>query len=293
MNGKKGNLVVLLSVCFLMLTCVGETMGFTLNMFKTNTPAFKAQDYDGIPYRFSEPKNYNGKVEDGMRYPLVVFLHGAGERGFDNKRQSLNLSYLGNGHNRQAELFRENHPCFVFVPQCPRKRDWSGDILTDLTNTIEYLIEKYPIDRSQLYFIGYSMGGSGVYSLAGTYYKQTGYSVAAIIRMAGQSSFDPQFHEIIGRSAVWLHIGLEDTALRVEKAREAYSLLKKNLRNPSETREKGTLDGVEFETRTLSVEGREQVKLTEYTGMGHGINLFPFKDNAVLSWLFNQRAIVN
>lgn len=293
MNGKKFNLLVLLSVCFLMLTSVGETMAFKLNMFKSNTPAFKAQEYDGVQYRFSEPKNYNGKVEDGTRYPLVVFLHGAGERGFDNKKQSINLSYLGNGFNRQAELFRENHPCFVFVPQCPPKKAWSGNILTDLTKTIEFLIGKYPIDRSQLYFIGYSMGGSGVYSLAGAYYQQTGYSVAAIIRMAGQSSFDPQFHEIIGRSAVWLHIGLQDTELRVEKAREAYSLLKKILRNPSETREKGTLDGVEFDTRTLSVEGREQVKLTEYTGMGHGINLFPFKDNAVLSWLFSQRAIVN
>lgn len=293
MKEKKLFCFVCVAVYILTLVCVRETMAFKLKLFKINTPLFKAQEYKEVKYRFSEPQNYSGTVTDDTQYPLIVYLHGAGERGSDNRQQSLNLSYLGNGFNRQAKSFRENHPCFVFVPQCPRNETWNGDILTELTSTIEYLIEKYSISRSQLYVIGYSMGGSGAYSLAERYYVQTGQVFAGVIRIAGQGSFQPRLHEIIAKSAVWLHIGLQDTELRVEKAREAYALLKENVTKSLETIEKGRLAGVEFETHSLKVDGREHVKLTEYSGVGHGINIFPFKDKMILPWLFSQKAIID
>src|SRR5205807_823190 len=66
-----------------------------------------------LPYRLLKPLNY----EEAKKYPLVLFLHGAGERGDDNKLQ------LKHG----APVFlkpdlRVNYPCFVFAPQCPKDK---------------------------------------------------------------------------------------------------------------------------------------------------------------------------
>lgn len=65
----------------------------------------------GLPFRLFVPKNYNRH----QRYPLVLALHGAGERGVDNVRQGANglLSWA-------QPAVQEKYPCFVLLPQCPQ-----------------------------------------------------------------------------------------------------------------------------------------------------------------------------
>ena len=76
---------------------------------------FKSPDGDAIPYRMLTPP----KVEDGQRYPLVLFLHGAGERGNDNQSQ------LVHGAADFASEERKNaYPSFVVFPQCPAGQRW-------------------------------------------------------------------------------------------------------------------------------------------------------------------------
>ena len=65
-----------------------------------------------IPYRLLPPAD----IEDGRRYPLVLFLHGAGERGDDNRSQ---LTYLPKAMSRAP--FREKFPCYLLAPQCPKQ----------------------------------------------------------------------------------------------------------------------------------------------------------------------------
>ena len=65
---------------------------------------------NSMPYRFLQPK----KMEKGKKYPLVLFLHGAGERGNDNESQLRNGgTVFSNPANR------DKYPCFVLFPQCP------------------------------------------------------------------------------------------------------------------------------------------------------------------------------
>src|SRR5262245_46353963 len=86
-------------------------------------PAMKKPDLDrllekrtfaggaGLPYRLLRP----GKVEAGVTYPLVVFLHGAGERGDDNEAQLAHgVAWFA------ADETRKKHPCFLAAPQCPK-----------------------------------------------------------------------------------------------------------------------------------------------------------------------------
>ncbi len=128
-------------------------------------------DYS-MPYRLFVPAGYDPNVS----YPLVLFLHGAGERGTDNNAQLT--------ANKGATLWAEtanqtSYPCFVVAPQCPNDKQWvntnwsygsySSDeipISTELTmvkDILDTLETKYNIDTGKLYLTGLSMGGYGTW----------------------------------------------------------------------------------------------------------------------------------
>ena len=68
---------------------------------------------DTMPYRILLPLNYDGS----QKYPLILFLHGSGERGRDNESQLKHGSGLFlNDSNRK------NHPAIVLIPQCPPRK---------------------------------------------------------------------------------------------------------------------------------------------------------------------------
>src|SRR5689334_9059088 len=78
---------------------------------------FEAREYkdaDGnvLLYRIFEPKDY----DPAKKYPLVLFLHGAGERGGDNKAQVRDALYAA------SDKVQKDHPAFVVAPQVPGKR---------------------------------------------------------------------------------------------------------------------------------------------------------------------------
>lgn len=279
-------LVVLLLLLILLLA--GQRFsGIAAKPGTEAATTFGEEAYGGRRYRLGKPEATRDHPVAGG-YPLVVYLHDAGLRGSDNARPAAGLSFLGSGDSAQAVNFRAKYPCFVYVPQCPEGQAWEGEILDQVVATIAHLQATYPVDAQRLYLIGYSMGGSGTYELAGRYFAARGRPVAALIRLAGQSAFPPDVHDMIARSGVWLHVGLKDTRLRVDRAREAYAILKKLLANPAENEESRTVNGRERHTLTLTVAGRERVKLSEYPGEGHGISHRPFDDPAVLAWLFAQ-----
>lgn len=126
-----------------------------------------------MPYRLVAP----GSVRSGERYPLVVFLHGAGERGSDG------ASALRHFPDRMATpSMRERYPCFILAVQCPSglrwmDADWSA--ATPPSSTAEpsvpmagaiaalrRTVQDHPIDQARIYLTGLSMGGYGAWDLA-------------------------------------------------------------------------------------------------------------------------------
>ena len=88
-----------------------------------------------------------------QQWPLMLFLHGAGERGYD--------LHLVKRHG--AAMIVEEHADFPFVvvsPQCPPYRAWSMDALAALLDAIE---SRYAIDPERIYVSGLSMGGFGTW----------------------------------------------------------------------------------------------------------------------------------
>lgn len=225
-------------------------------------------------YFFSLPINYNPQNAAQKKWPLFIYLHGSGAQGGESV-----LPCLTNSNDKSR------YPTFVYVPHT--NDSWDD---TKIINQIETLKATYPIDTQRIYLMGYSMGGSGSYTLANDYYTAKGQLFAGIVRMAGQSQTilsDP----IVNKTAIWYHIGLADTELRVSVAREAYAFLKSHFKNTA-TESKIAIPkilGRPGTTWSLSVNGVERVKYTEYAApVGHGISHLPMKDPELLQWLFSQ-----
>ncbi|GAE29553.1 prolyl oligopeptidase family serine peptidase [Alkalihalobacillus hemicellulosilyticus] len=124
---------------------------------------YRNEEGDEMPYRLFEPT-----TESDDEYPLVLFLHGSGERGTDNALQLLgNQSALVWANpNQQA-----NNPAYVLAPQAPAQEELSAywteepnDLL--LEQLLEYVIEQYSIDRDRIYVTGVSNGGIGTWHIA-------------------------------------------------------------------------------------------------------------------------------
>jgi predicted peptidase len=117
-----------------------------------------ADDGSNLPFRYFVPPGYDG----GQAYPLILFLHGAGERGNDNEAQ------LNNNANGAMRLLDDGNlalqPVFMIAPQCPTDGWWSGATLTSAIGIVDEISATYNIDPDRVYVTGLSMGGMGTWS---------------------------------------------------------------------------------------------------------------------------------
>lgn len=101
------------------------------------------------------PKDF----DKSKKYPLLLYLHGAGERG-DDADTVANYGYLQHIKNEGAE-----YPFIMVAPQCPSGKYW-GCFIESLLHFLDYLCSELPIDKTRVYLTGNSMGGTGTYMLS-------------------------------------------------------------------------------------------------------------------------------
>ncbi len=122
-----------------------------------------------VNYLLFLPQGYDGKAE--KRWPLMLFLHGAGERG-------TNIWKVATHGPPKNVASDPDFPFILVSPQCPEHQIWSRDTLLGLLDDI---IANYAVDTNRVYLTGLSMGGYGTWDLGMTYPER----FAAIVPVCG------------------------------------------------------------------------------------------------------------
>jgi predicted peptidase len=152
------------------------------------------------------PKKYETKDS----WPLILFLHGAGERG-------TNLHVVAK-HGPPSIVKEKDMPFIIISPQCPPKIWWDTDTLNAL---LDIVIEKYKVDEKRIYLTGLSMGGYATWNMALTYPSR----FAAIAPICGGA--DPDKAHTIKDMPIWVFHGKLDPVVKFKESDNMVKALKK------------------------------------------------------------------
>lgn len=169
-----------------------------------------------LPFRLSLPKGYAEKAAQGETFPLLLFLHGMGERGTNLQR----LSATG-----LPKLLDEglDIPFIVLMPLCPEDSFWNDEVEA-LHALVEHVTESYAVDAARRVITGLSMGGYGTYEMLIRYPQLFS---AAVPICGGVGSLYTRFHlENLKEIPLWIFHGRRDEQVPVEESLKIYQRLK-------------------------------------------------------------------
>ncbi len=227
---------------------------------------FEPRQYTGtsghtLNYRLLKPSPYNAD----LKYPLVIFLHGAGERGSDNTAQLV---------HGMAEFcktkWRQKYPCYVIAPQCPEGQkwvevDWAADThdmpaepsepLELVLELIDTMVKDSAVNEKRVIMTGLSMGGYGTWDALA---RRPGFFAGGLPICGGG---DPKTAERLTKTPIWCFHGADDPVVKAQRSRDMIDAIKAAGGEP---------------------------KYTEYPGVQHDSWTQTYADPAVIEWMFTQ-----
>lgn len=154
-----------------------------------------------FPYLVYTPEGYN-KAEEKL--PLIIFLHGSGERGEDTEKLKCHgIPKIFDGP--------VTYRCVAVSPQCPENSFWIAR-LESLKVFVDEIIKEYCIDEKRVYLTGLSMGGYGAWHLAMAYPEM----FAALVPVCGGGM--PWNAEVIKGIPVWAFHGVKDDVVLADES---------------------------------------------------------------------------
>lgn len=216
-----------------------------------------------LPYRLFVPPACTAEKPCG----LLMFLHGAGERGIDNQAQLKNdaLAFVESG--AQAE-----NPTIVVYPQCPEGMQWVNNDWKDgsyrvadtpvskpmaaALELLKWAQASFPVDPARILISGLSMGGYGTWDLL---VRHPSLFAGALALCGGG---DPSQAAAIRDLPVWAFHGDQDQAVPVRGSRQMIAALR---------------------------QAGGQPRYNEVAGRGHDVWTVAYRDPAVVRWLLSQR----
>lgn len=250
---------------FMLMAFASATLAQDLKLYEKK---WMVQGGDTLPYRVLLPLGFDST----QTYPVVFFLHGAGERGRDNQKQLVHGAKLF-----LQDSIRENYKAIVVFPQCPTNDYWAnvlrthddkgkrnfdfleegapGNAMVLLQELVTYMLEKYPIKKDQVYVGGLSMGGMGTFELV----KRMPKTFAAAFPICGGAN--PATAKKLKKASWWVFHGGKDDVVPPYHSENMVKALK--------------AAGV-------------KVKFTLYPNANHNSWDSAFAEPGLLPWLFAQ-----
>lgn len=202
-----------------------------------------------VGYKVLSPDN----IEAGKKYPVVLFLHGAGERGTDGLRPLRSLP-----SRLATDDYRKRFPCYLVVPQCPPEVKWNyrGDAIPRPTDELDAVwailrdvLRIASSDPDRVYAIGFSMGGYGVWEFGCRHPE----ALAAIIPIAGAGSPE-KARQLVGLP-VWAVHGCDDDVVNVAGTRDMIAAIRHAGGHPQYTE----LEGVGHDSLSPALEESDEL----------------------------------
>ena len=228
---------------------------------------YENEDYGNykIPYRLFVPADYDA----GKKYPVLLFLHGAGERGNDNSSQFANA--IQTLFTAREKLLKET---IVIIPQCPAGEQWvntswsNGNYSTDkvkeskslstVIKILEKVEEEYSCDTDRVYAFGLSMGGYGTWDLLARH----GELFAAAVPICGGG--DESKAEALSDIPIWTCHSDKDPIVKFEGTERMY--------------------------QAISAYGKGKITFTPVASSDHGAAWNAASSNKeLIDWLYSQK----
>lgn len=250
-------LAILLAVVMLSVSVMGVSAA---DINETAEKRIYENEDTVLPYRLILPESY----DESKSYPMLVFLHGAGERGNDNELQFFHC----------VQYLADNLPeCIIVAPQCPVNNQWvdtpwangaysvdavpESNELKAVMELLQALQTEFSVDADRIYASGISMGGFGTWDLM---MRHNDYFAAGIAVCGGG---DPSKAELLKDTPLYVFHGDADTSVPISGSRDT--------------------------VQAIRDAGGEKVSYIEYAGAGHGIWNDAFATKGLLTNLLTQK----
>jgi predicted peptidase len=211
-------------------------------------------DADKFTYQVFVPH----EAENRENLPVIIFLHGIGQRGSGGFVPSTGAG------GAIARHYLSQVPAIVLLPQCSAGTYWSDSKMEQMVmKSLAQTVEEFGADEKRVYLTGVSMGGYGVWFLA----ARNAEKFAALVSICGGSPFTKgdryaAIVEGVGKTPAWLFHGADDKIVQVSESRQIVAALENSGAN---------------------------VKYSEFPNVGHNVWLNALAEKDLMPWLFAQK----
>jgi predicted peptidase len=209
---------------------------------------------DGYNYQVYVP----GKIRGERGAPVIVFLHGIGQRGMGG------VVPTGGAAGAVARHYLEQVPAIILLPQCRKGSYWTDPVMDEMVmKALGQTVSEFEAEAKRLYLTGVSMGGYGVWYVASRHPER----FAALVSICGGSPLreGDRFTSIarkIATTPTWIFHGADDTVVPVSESRQMVEALKA---------------------------AGGDVKYSEYKSVGHNVWMKVLGERELMPWLLAQR----
>jgi predicted peptidase len=214
--------------------------------------------------------------KEGPEFPLLIFLHGAGEKGNSSADPTKLDLVLRNGPPRMIKRgeWDPTYPMIVASPQC-HDGGWNSEKIHAF---IDYLIDEYSVNTRRIYVTGLSMGGYGTFSYIG-YYGDDSYAAACVpICGGGNTNKAESFLNI----PTWAFHGDADGTVSVNNSIKMIDAI--NVLNPPERAKLTIYPGVGHNSWSMTYDG---------SGMGTESSEYDGFNQKIYDWMFQYQKAYN